>query len=59
MPFSVFRTVAAPKVYDDWNLNLVINKKSEPKDYVGSSLTMRLNSNLAMFGILRFDGRTK
>ena len=59
VPFSVFRTVAAPKAYDDWNLNLVINKKSEPKDYVGSSLTMRLNSNLAMFGILRFDGRTK
>lgn len=56
VPFSAFST-AKPKVYDDWNFNFVMNKNSEPRDYSGSSLTMRNNINLPMFGILRFNGK--
>ncbi|MBQ6329217.1 MAG: hypothetical protein IJI35_09415 [Kiritimatiellae bacterium] len=37
--------------------NFVRNKMGEPRDYSGSSLTMRINTNLAMFGMLRFGGR--
>lgn len=56
VPFSIFQN-PPPNAYDDWNFNFVVNKKSEPRDYVGSALTMRVNSNLAMFGILRFNGK--
>ena len=59
VPFSALRAGAAPKPYDDWNFNFVFNRKSmsEPRDYIGSALTMRLNTNLAMYGILRFNGK--
>lgn len=56
VPFSVFKC-APPGVYDSWNFNFVRNKMGEPRDYSGSSLTMRINTNLAMFGMLRFGGR--
>lgn len=56
VPFDAFDH-PAPKPYDDWNFNFVMNKKSEPQDYAGSALTMRLNENMEMFGMLRFNGR--
>ena len=56
LPWTVFEEKAAPKVYDNWNANLVVNRHSEPKAGATSSLTLNNNGNLSMFGILRFNG---
>lgn len=56
VPWSVF-DAKPPKVYDNWNANLVRNRHAEPKETSGTSFTMAVNANTEMFGMLRFVGK--
>ncbi len=49
--------VKTPAAYDSWLLNLVRNKKSIPKEYSGTSMTLGNNHNIGMFGIMKFLGK--
>ncbi|HNX05890.1 MAG TPA: hypothetical protein PKI32_10340, partial [Opitutales bacterium] len=56
VPWSVFDE-GAPKVYDQWNANVVHNKYGAKRETCGNSFTLGINGNREMFGILRFTGR--
>ena len=55
VPWSVFEA-KPPKAYENWNANIVVNRYSEPKEGASTSFTLNNNSNLSMFGLLRFNG---
>ncbi|MGI6098484.1 MAG: hypothetical protein GX174_14995 [Lentisphaerae bacterium] len=55
LPWSLFEE-GAPKVYDQWNANLVRNKHGAPAEVVSSAFTLGKHANTPMFSILRFAG---
>lgn len=56
VPWSVFEA-KPPKAYENWNANVVVNRHSEPEESASTSFTLNNNSNLSMFGLLRFNGK--
>lgn len=55
VPWNAFDE-GAPKVYDQWNANIVSNRRGGVRESNGSAFTMGNNHNRDMFGILRFVG---
>ena len=56
IPWTVFEA-KPPKAYESWNANVVINRHGESEESASTSFTLNNNSNLSMFGLLRFNGK--
>lgn len=56
VPWSVFEA-KPPKSGESWNANVVVNRHSEPTESASTSFTMNNNSDLRMFGLLKFGGK--
>ena len=56
IPWTVFEA-KPPKAGESWNANVVVNRHSEPEETAGTSFTLNNNSNLGMFGLLKFSGK--
>ena len=55
IPWTVFEA-KPPKTGESWNANVVVNRHSEPEETASTSFTLNNNSNMGMFGLLRFNG---
>ncbi len=56
LPFSAIKK-KTPAPYDCWYANVVHNRKLPKAEYMGSSMTLGVNANLQMFGLIKFGGR--
>ena len=56
IPFSAFEE-SAPETYDCWSFNVVYSKMLKPRVRAGSSLTLGLNHNTNMYGMIQFAGK--
>lgn len=56
LPFAALGAEPPPP-YSYWYFNVVCNKRSEPREYSGSSLTLGINNNLNQFGLIKFAGK--
>ncbi len=56
LPFAALGVDPSPP-YSCWYFNVVRNRRSEPQEYSGSSLTLGINNNLNQFGLLKFAGK--
>ena len=49
--------VPVPKVYSCWYANFILNKKTQPEEYLSYSLTLGNNHNVTYYGLVKFLGR--